>query len=325
MPSEPPRSGRLAPALRSQGLGLICAALTVLLLAVGSVCLAATRDGASAGVHLDDLRAFFQRPSPWHLWLYLLIPVLLLYALNTVLCTWRSLTRLLRSGVRSPSAYGPTVMHLGFLVALAAHAVGGLLGGEDRPVVVGSTVVDLGGGWTGRLESLQVERLPGGMPRQVHARLALTDPAGRASRQVVGFNRPASAGFGARLWLLSRFDQQLVATLTDGDSRCMAPARETCRLGDRAFHVLGLLPGGHGDGVPAAALMTVGQGRHQRLLVKRGQPAAHPGGAVTLLALDRQPVVLLRARRAPGNPVALAAVVIFALGMLLMGRRWFQG
>jgi len=231
--------------LRSQGLGLICAGATIALLAAGSVILAATRDGASAGVRLDDLRVFFLQPSPWHVWLYLLIPVLLLYALNTLLCTWHSLARLVRSGARAPSAYGPTVMHLGFLVALAAHGVGGALGGEDRAVVVGPEVTDMGGGWSGQLLDLHVERLPGGMPKQVHARLLLRGPGGEVSDQEVGFNRPASVELGSRLWLLTRFD----------------PTRT---------------------------------------------------------------MVLLRARRAPGNPVALGAVIIFSLGMVMMGRRWFS-
>lgn len=324
MRSEPPRQGRVGQLLRSQELGLACAGATILLLAAGSVILTATRDGASAGVRLDDLRIFFQRPSLWHLWLYLLIPVLLLYALNTLLCTWQSLVRLVCGRVREPGAYGPAVMHLGFIVALAAHAVGGVMGAEGEPVVVGPDWTDLGGEWRGRLLDLRVERLPGGMPKQVHARLEMKDPSGHTSEQKVGFNRPASAEWGARLWLLSRFNTATTAQLSDGQRSCTATKGETCQLGGVGFHVLGLAPGGRQDEVPAVRLLTVGAGGHEQLMARLDQPATYRGGSVTLTGLTQRPVMLLRDRRSPGNPVALVAVAIFVLGMLLMGRRWLS-
>ena len=98
-----PSGSRLAW-LRSQGLGLACGLSTVALLAIGSVVLAATREGASAGIRGDDLRAFFDPPRPAHLWLYLLFPVAGLYAVNTVLATWDSVSRKWRGGVRAPGS-----------------------------------------------------------------------------------------------------------------------------------------------------------------------------------------------------------------------------
>jgi len=137
MPSDS-RGERLAW-LRSQGLGLACGLATVALLAIGSFVLAATRDGASAAVGMDDLRGFFAPPHLAHLWLYLLFPVAALYAVNTVLATWDTVTRRWRGGARAPSAYAASVVHVGFLLALAAHAVGGFLGEDRGAVVVAST------------------------------------------------------------------------------------------------------------------------------------------------------------------------------------------
>ena len=79
--------------LWSQGLGVLCGQATVLLLAVGSVCLAVTRGGESAAIVMDDIRGFFTAPSRVQLWFYLLLPVLSLYALNTALATWRNVVR----------------------------------------------------------------------------------------------------------------------------------------------------------------------------------------------------------------------------------------
>src|SRR5690242_5991067 len=111
---------RLLPVLRSQGLGIACGLATVALLVVGSFVLDRTRDGASAGIAMDDLRPFLERPSIAHAWMYALAPVLALYALNTLLATWDSVVRKVRGGVRSFSAYGPAVVHVGFVLALAA-------------------------------------------------------------------------------------------------------------------------------------------------------------------------------------------------------------
>ena len=116
MPSDDPVAtpevgGRgLAYWLRSQELGLACGLATVALLAVGSVVLPATADGASKGIALDDVRPFFDRPSSTHAWFYGLVAVLAAYALNTALATWHSVTRRWRAGVRAPTAYAPMIM-----------------------------------------------------------------------------------------------------------------------------------------------------------------------------------------------------------------------
>lgn len=208
MPSEGRPPPRWLVLLRSQGLGLLCGQLAVLLLGLGSVVLAATREGASTAVQLDDLRAFFAPPSAWHLWLYLLIVVLVLYGLNTALCTWHSTLRKWRSGQRSPWMHGPAVLHLAFLVALVAHLIGGLGGGEAPPLVLTTSA------WTrldpqrrARLLTLQLERHPDGSLRQAAARVALD--AGGGGREVeLRYNQPLVLGAGTRLVLLAGVFQQ---------------------------------------------------------------------------------------------------------------------
>ena len=178
----PPPPDRFAW-LRSQGLGVICGYGTVLLLATGSVVMALTREGASAGIQLDDLRPFFTRPSPVHLWLYLLFPVAGLYALNTTLATLENLRRRWRAGQRAPSAFAIAVVHLAFLLALVAHGVGGFGSEELGTVVVHGDFSPLPGFGEARLASIEVDRLPGGMPKAVRAVVELRRP-GRDLEQV---------------------------------------------------------------------------------------------------------------------------------------------
>lgn len=193
--------------LRSQGLGLICGFGTVLLLALGSIILQATRDGASASVGLDDLRGFFAPPSRVHWWFYLLGAVAALYALNTLLATWDSVVRKWRAGIRRPSAYAAAIIHVGFLVAMFGHALGGFTSADFRPVVVTEDWAELPGFGEARLLTLEVDAMPNGMPKSARATLAVRDAQGTVRQEVVDYNQPLSRGFAGHLALLSEFGQ----------------------------------------------------------------------------------------------------------------------
>jgi hypothetical protein len=324
MRSEPhaePTASRWA-LLYSQGLGLTCGLATVVLLALGSVVIAVTRDGASARLQMDDILAFFRWPSPWHIWFYLLLPVLGLFALNTVLCTWRNLARLFKLRVRVPSAYAAAVLHIAFLIALVAHGVGGLAGGEGRPLLVSSQWRALGGGRQGRLLELSEERLPDGQPKHVQARLAVRDEAGRSWETVVGYNQPLSSGWGSDLMLLARYGWRQEAQLTDGVSTCTAAPRAICTLGAHRLRVLAVHPSGHWGPVPAVLVRPAGGTEQQFFLLPKRPRKLADQTVVRLEAVRDQPLVLLRVRRAPGNPWALISALVLMVGLLMMGRRW---
>jgi hypothetical protein len=250
MPSGSPLT-RVLDVLRSQGFGIAMGLSTVGLLAVGSFAMVATADGVSAGVAMDDLTAFFRPVSPWHLWLYLLFPVLLLYGLSTLLSTWDSVLSAWRAGRRRLSAYAPALLHLAFLGTLAAHGLGGFWGAEAGVVRVGPWWTDLPDGRQARAVEVVTDPHPDGSPRQVTATLEVRSPGGDVQTVSVAYNRPLTSGLGRDLLLMVRALQ---------------------------------MPGGE-------------------------------GGALV-------PVVVLRARHSPGNPVALASAVLLGLGLLSMGRRW---
>ncbi len=242
--------------LRSQGLGLACGFATVALLAVGSVVLAATRDGASAGIQMDDLRGFFAPPQLAHLWFYLLIPIAALFAVNTVLATWDTVMRKWRWGIRAPTAYAGSVAHVGFLLALVAHGVGGFLGTDGGGVLVASSWQAVPGFGEARLVSLDVDALPGGMPKAARARLELRDERGRVTERLVGYNAPLSSGGGARLALLSDLGRTWVARLSSGEDVCALAEGQGCRLAGEPVRLLGFAPGRGGD--PAAVVRARG-------------------------------------------------------------------
>ena len=315
MPSEAPRRD---PWIASQGFGILCGQLTVLLLAVGSVVLATTKDGVSRDIQMDDIRPFFEQPSPWHAWFYLLLAVLTLYAVNTAWCTTLSVIRRWRAGQRRPSAYAAALMHLGFGVGLLAHLVGGLGGVEAGTVLLDTERGDLGPGWQGvqgRLLDLDIDVHPDGSQKRLRATVELTRGE-RSTTRTLGWNRPLSDGWGSRLLLFQDYGTSRVAVITDGVDRCAVREGQLCTLSGASHRATRLLTqGGHwgDDAVAAVGGVFLVAGRATRL---------RDGATWTLEGIEERPTVALRSRHSPGAPLALLMVAIFCLGMTLMGRRW---
>lgn len=307
--------------LRSQGLGLACGFATVVLLAVGSFVLAATRGGASADIGLDDLRGFFAPPRLAHLWLYLLFVVAALYAVNTVLATWDTVTRRWRLGTRAPSAYAASVVHLAFLLALASHGAAGFFGEERGEVVVAAGWQEVPGFGEARLVSLDVEPLPDGTPKEAWARLQVRDADGRISEARVGYNAPLSSLAGGRLALLAEVGRVHVARLASGADGCALFEGQSCRIGGEPLTLLRV--GARAGSATAALVRARGpSGREEvRWLGPDGELALAGGRPLQLARIGPEPAVLLRARGAPGNPWALASALVLAVGVGLLWRK----
>jgi hypothetical protein len=313
--------------LRAQGLGVICGFATVVLLAVGSVVIPLTRDGASADLAFDEIRPFFTAPSVAHLWFYLLVPVFGLYALNVLLATWHNVVRKWRTGQRALSAYAPAVIHLSFLVALCAHLVGGLFSQETGRVLVGLEPTPLGDGRLARVISVDVDRLPGGMPKTVRAVVEVAPAGGGAAeRHVLGYNQPLSRGFGVDLHLLQELRQVPGgARLSAADAECAITVGESCTVGRHRVWLRALEPAAPGVDMLVARLAVERPGAvaEEVRLMPGGARLLADGTPLQLAAIEPRLAVLLRGRHAAGNPWALAAAALLGLGVLLMGRRFF--
>jgi hypothetical protein len=311
--------------LSSQGLGVICGQATVLLLAIGSVVLAATRDGASAAIEMDDLRGFFDPPSAVHLWFYLLVPVLTLYALNATLATWQNVAKKWRAGIRAPRFYAPAVIHVAFLIGLLAHGVGGIAGAELDPVVLGPSWTQLGDGREARVTGLEVEPNPDGSMKQVRASVETRGAGGSSSETVVYYNGPLSRGLGSDLMLMIRPHSVPTLQLARGEDRCDVEVEGVCELGGVRVELLYLHPPLQA-GQSAFAQLRVqstssGDAETFSLTPGRSQQLAD-GSLLAFESLEARPAIVLRHRRAPGNPLALLASILLGLGLLMMWRRF---
>lgn len=312
--------------LSSQGLGVLCGQATVLLLAMGSILLTATRDGASAQIVMDELRGFFIDFSVAHVWLYALVPILCLYGLNVILATWKNVSRKWRTGIRAPAAYAAAVIHLSFLVALLAHLVGGVWSADQGSVMVGPSWQELGDGRQARVAAMDVERLPDGGVKQVRATVEVRSTRGDLSESIVSYNGPLSSGLGTDLWLLIRPSAVPgAAHLVRGEDRCEVELHSSCDLGNVQVQFLYLHPPTHARaGAFARVRVTVEPNSAvQDFWLMPGHPARiSDGSTVALEGIDARPAILLRRRHAPGNAWAMLAALLLALGLAMMWRRF---
>jgi len=311
--------------LRSQGLGVACGLATALLLGIGSIVMAALPEEASP--QMDDVRSFLTDPSWRHAWFYLLVAVLAVHALNTTLCTWDHLARTWRAGQRNARTWAPSVFHLAFLVALAAHGVGGLLGREAGMVRLGPDFSPLPDGREARVLGVETDHHPDGSTRQVRAAVEVRAPDGSTAEQEVSYNGPLSSGLGTDLLILVRDARMPTGARVEvGGESCEARAGGSCLAGGREVLVTRVQPSGPWGDVPVAWMRISrpdGEAEGASFFLWSGASHSLPDGTdVRLLDMTSSPALLLRARHAPGNPLALVAALLIALGTVMMGRRW---
>ncbi|MBW2542571.1 MAG: hypothetical protein JRF15_10815 [Deltaproteobacteria bacterium] len=311
--------------LFSQGLGVICGQATVLLLAIGSIALASTRDGASASIAMDDLLAFFAPASVVHLWFYLLVGVLTLYALNTALATYRNVVRKWRAGIRTLRFYAPAVIHVAFLFGLLAHGDGGIGGAELDRLLLGPGWTQLGDGREARVTELKVDSNPDDSMKQLRASVETRDADGSSAQAEVYYNGPLSRGLGSELMLLVRPQSVPTLRLARGEDRCAVEARGICELGDLRVELLYLHPPLQ-PGKSAFAQLRVrnpdGSAGEAFPLAPGESKQLSDGSSLSAGGIGPSPAILLRHRRAPGNPLALLSCVLLTLGLLMMWRRF---
>lgn len=306
--------------LRSQQTGLICAALSAALLAIGSVVMDRVPEPYQ-GLAYDDLRFFFQPIRAVHWWFYASAAVLGVWGLSTLLCTLVELSARIRRRVLRPSAYGAPIVHLAFLMALVSHLWGGLTA-ETRVHIVYDSGTEIAGA-TYRLLGIEPDLYPNGMPRRITA--TLQRESGEGTEEVtVGYNEPIVLGAGAITLLMGRTGRVAVATLVvQGESLELTPGerRPLTAGGWVELHRVISRPGLR---VPVADL-TVSAPEPERTMLPL-TPGAPAGTTPAFSSLRGSMALSLTERDNPSMPLTIALSALLVVGVLLVGaeRVWRQ-
>jgi hypothetical protein len=307
--SSPSPLSRLHRALASQKTGVLCAFTAAALMALGSV-LADRRPQIYEGLAFDDLRFFFQPWRPAHLWFYALLCVFVLWAASTLLCIGDTVVARVRGRVVRLSAWGSTLVHVGFVLALAAHLWAGLAA-ESRVHLVGPTGTEIAGA-TYRTLDLEQKSWPTGMPREVKAKLERTRD-GQVSTLTVGFNQPIILEAGARELLLGRFGRVVDgAVLQSGQERFTLRPGESRTVGGRTI----TLEKVHDSAKLRAPVVGV---RLSGTPPSRTMLALDPSSSADLgfVGLASSTVLTLHERYNPSVPLVLVVAGLLSLGVVL--------
>ena len=295
--------------LRAQKTGVLCAVLACFLMGAGSLVMDRAPERYQ-GLHWDDLR-FFLEPLDWiHLWFYGLAAALGLWGLSALVCTWYELRARVRARVTRPSAYGAPILHIAFVLALAAHLWGGLTA-ETVQHLVGDEGTEIDGAVYRALE-VHEDLYPNGMPRTVHIDLERTVD-GEAEQVQVGYNEPVVAHRGAVALLLGRYARVARATLRVGTETVTLTPGERRRLGS-SMVVLQRVHQGANLRVPVADLV-VADPAPRRVRLPLGGPGS---GGAAFVALDSALMVSLSERRNPSAPLVGLVSLLALLGVVLV-------
>ena len=125
--------------------------------------------------------------------------------------------------------------------------------------------------------------------------------------------------------LLARAQRVPTLQLARGEDRCDVEVERACELGDARVELLYLHPplqAGQ-SGFAQLRVQTSSDAGTETFSLTPGQskPLAD-GSLLAIEGLEARPALLLRHRRAPGNPFALLASILLGLGLLLMWRRF---
>jgi hypothetical protein len=125
--------------------------------------------------------------------------------------------------------------------------------------------------------------------------------------------------------LLIRPHSVATLRLARGGDRCDVEVERACELGDVQAELLYLHPplqAGQSAFAQLRVRYASGADTEAFTLTPGRSKQLADGSLLAIEGLESRPAILLRHRRAPGNPLALLASILLGFGLLLMWRRF---
>jgi len=155
--------------LKSQKTGIIVGFAVTGLLIIGSLIMNYCPESYE-GLSGEDITFFFKEPKLIHTWFYLMFVAFAMYGICIFICTLDSLLRKVKARSKKVALYGASIVHIGFLVTLVAHLVGGIWSESGRPITIADTWVQAGE-YELKVTGLDSTTYPNGMPRKITAQM----------------------------------------------------------------------------------------------------------------------------------------------------------
>ncbi len=300
---------------KSQKLGILTGFSVTGLLIIGSLIMNFC-PRQYAGLSGEDISFFFTHKRPIHLWFYLLFLACILYGVNTFLCTLDSIIKKTRIGVKKVTLYGASVVHIGFVITLVAHLIGGLYSTTEPPVSVAEEWTDLGG-FEMKVTDLQTSSYPNGMPKKITASVAVRKDGAEFS-DTLGYNNPVLLRHGISAILMQDYGwiaSNVILKVDNHPSRLKVS--ETFNANGKQVRIADLyMPPQHR--YPVLKLVSATGNNPIYLPIGENNAQEIHGARIIFEDIDSVPGVLVSVKNNPSIPLTFVTIFFFSAGMILV-------
>lgn len=303
---------------KSQKLGILTGFSVTGLLIIGSLIMNFC-PRQYAGLSGEDISFFFTHKRPIHLWFYLLFLACILYGVNTFLCTLDSIIKKTRIGVKKVTLYGASVVHIGFVITLVAHLIGGLYSTTEPPVSVAEEWTDLGG-FEMKVTDLQTSSYPNGMPKKIVASVAVRKD-GIEFSDTLGYNNPVLLQHGVLEILMRDYGWIASGVILKVDNRtCDLKINETFNANGTQVRVDDLYMPPQYRYPVVKLISTAENNEEQQTFLPIGENNAKEihGAKIIFADINSVPGVLVNIKNNPSIPLTFVTIFFFSIGMILV-------
>ena len=303
---------------KSQKLGIIVGFTVTGLLIIGSLIMN-FQPHHYRGLSGEDISFFFSHKKPIHAWFYLLFFACILYGINAFLCTLDSIIRKAKGGVKKIPLYGASIVHIGFVITLIAHLMGGLYASTEPPVSVTDEWTDLGGVEM-KVTDLKTSSYPNGMPKIIEASVAVRKD-GIEFSDTLGYNNPVLLQHGILEVLMRDYGWIASSVVLKVDDRiCTIKVKDTFTANGTQVRVADLyMPPQYR--YPVVKLVSLSQNsKPEQAFLPIGENNAEEmyGSKIAFADINSVPGVLVSVKNNPSIPLTFVTIFFFSAGMILV-------
>ena len=304
--------------LKSQKTGIIVGFTVTGLLIIGSLIMNYVPKPYE-GLSGEDITFFFKNPAPIHTWFYIMIVAFAMYGICIFFCTLDSILRKVKARTSKIPLYGASIVHIGFLITLVAHLIGGIWSESGMPITIADKWVQ-SGEYELKVTGLETTSYPNGMPRKITAQIAIRKD-GKETSDTLGFNNPVLLDCGTKQFLLRNYgNMSNSVVLNIGGETRVCNIKDVIEINGSKVLLANLyLPPQFR--IPAIQLITEGKdGKYNKSYVRIGRENAQSVKGVNVIFEDIKstPAVVVSVKKNPSIPLTLVAIGCFGSGMLLV-------
>ena len=304
--------------LKSQKTGIITGFTVTGLLIIGSLIMnfyPSFYDGLCG----EEILFCVQDVKPIHIWFYVMFFAFIMYGIGIFFCTLDSVIRKAKSRTRKIPLYGASIVHVGFLVTLAAHLIGGIGSESGKPFTVSSSWVEAGG-FEIKVSDFKSTTYPNGMPKRIFASMKIRRN-GQEFDHILGYNNPILLDHGTKEILLLTYGSVPESVSLDiGGEKHDLRIRDSVSINGSKVYLTDIyLP----PRVRLPVIRLVSEGGNSKdnqvfLPIGRQSTQNVHGKDLAFTDISTSTAVNVMVKKNPSIPFTLVAIGCFGSGMLLV-------